>query len=126
MDLFLGLFIVTALGLLGIRIVHAGTVSVNGSLCTVRASLDGSDDAPAILAAFDLCRRDSVISFVDDLYHIESVMNTTNLSNVQVHLHGTLLVSFPTHSARSHTQSAARSGAQTSRTGEPTAFPSII
>ncbi|KAF4588171.1 hypothetical protein EYR38_010138 [Pleurotus pulmonarius] len=91
MDPFLGFFIVAALGLLGIRVVHAGTVSVNGSLCTVRASLDGSDDAPAILAAFRLCHRDSVISFVDDLYHIESVMNTTSLSNVQVNLHGTLL-----------------------------------
>ncbi|KAF9490443.1 pectin lyase-like protein [Pleurotus eryngii] len=91
MDLFLGFFLVAALRLLGIRVVHAGTVSMNGSLCTIRASLDGSDDAPAILAAFNLCRRDSVISFVDDLYHIESVMNTTKLSNVQVNLHGTLL-----------------------------------
>ncbi|KAJ8689088.1 hypothetical protein PTI98_013150 [Pleurotus ostreatus] len=91
MDPFLGFFVVAALGLLGIRVVHAGTVSMNDSICTVHASLDGSDDAPAILAAFDLCRRDSVISFVDDLYHIESVMNTTNLSNVQVNLHGTLL-----------------------------------
>lgn len=68
MDLFLGFFIVAALGLLGIRIVHAGTVSMNGIIYTVRASLDGSDDAPAILAAFNLCRHDSVISFVDDLY----------------------------------------------------------
>lgn len=93
MKVFPGLFYVTCVALLGIRIVRAGSVTKSGSICTVHASSDGSDDAPAILRAFDLCGKDASVLFDPSTYHIESVMNTTGLHNVFVDLPGTLLVS---------------------------------
>ncbi|KAF5378926.1 hypothetical protein D9757_008741 [Collybiopsis confluens] len=72
-------------------LVFSGTVQKEGSTCTVRASTDASDDAPAILQAFEMCGTDGAIQLHDPLYHIESVMNTTGLSNVQIDLTGTML-----------------------------------
>lgn len=73
--------------------VQAGSVTKRNSTCSIGAGVNGEDDAPAILEAFELCKEDSTIFFEDATYHIESVMNTTGLRNVVVDLSGTLLVS---------------------------------
>ncbi|KAF4843177.1 Alpha-L-rhamnosidase rgxB [Colletotrichum siamense] len=59
--------------------------------CVVPANNDGSDDTPAILAAFDECKTDGHIVFENVTYHIGQVMKTTDLNNVKVDIKGTLL-----------------------------------
>ncbi|KAK4612343.1 Alpha-L-rhamnosidase rgxB [Fulvia fulva] len=49
------------------------------------------DDAPAIVDAFQRCGKDGKVVFNATTYHIDSVMNTTGLSNVEVDVQGTLL-----------------------------------
>lgn len=61
--------------------------------CVVPANGDGSDDTPAILAAFDKCKTDGHIVFENVTYHIGQVMKTTDLNNVKIDIKGTLLVS---------------------------------
>jgi galacturan 1,4-alpha-galacturonidase len=55
-------------------------------------SLTGGDDAPAIITAFRNCGHGGSVVSTNHTYHINSVMNTTGLSNCRVELHGTLLV----------------------------------
>lgn len=55
------------------RLVLSGTVQRTGSRCTVQASVDGSDDAPAILEALQMCGIDGTVQLHDPLYHIETV-----------------------------------------------------
>ncbi|KAI8245445.1 hypothetical protein K4K57_000143 [Colletotrichum sp. SAR 10_99] len=59
--------------------------------CVVPANGDGSDDTPAILAAFDKCKTDGHIVFENVTYHIGQVMKTTDLNNVKIDIKGTLL-----------------------------------
>ncbi|KAH8759684.1 glycoside hydrolase family 28 protein [Hyaloscypha sp. PMI_1271] len=59
--------------------------------CTIKPSLDGSDDTPAILKAFDSCGKNGRIVFINETYHVNTVMNTTGLENVDIDLYGTLL-----------------------------------
>ncbi|KAF4835613.1 Alpha-L-rhamnosidase rgxB [Colletotrichum tropicale] len=59
--------------------------------CVVPANGDGSDDTPAILAAFDKCKTDGHIVFENVTYHIDQVMKTTDLNNVKIDIRGTLL-----------------------------------
>ncbi|KAJ4490685.1 polygalacturonase [Lentinula aciculospora] len=74
-----------------IDIAFSGAVRRTGKTCTVSASINGSDDAPAILEAFRLCGTNGLIQLHEPLYHIESVMSTTGLSNVEIDLMGTML-----------------------------------
>ncbi|KAF5350919.1 hypothetical protein D9758_010499 [Tetrapyrgos nigripes] len=74
-----------------LNLVYGGTVDRQGSTCTVHASDDSSDDAPAIVDAFEMCGQGGQILLHDDLYHIETIMNTTGLKDVVVDLTGTLL-----------------------------------
>ncbi|KAI1848838.1 hypothetical protein JX265_001168 [Neoarthrinium moseri] len=59
--------------------------------CVIEANGNGSDDAPAIRAAFSKCKRDGHIIFEDKKYYVNSPLNTTDLSNVDIDLHGYLL-----------------------------------
>ncbi|USW46759.1 Putative glycoside hydrolase, family 28, pectin lyase/virulence factor [Septoria linicola] len=61
------------------------------NICQVKAAEDNGDSAPAILSAFERCGHDGKIIFNDATYHIESVLTTTNLSNVEIDIRGTLL-----------------------------------
>lgn len=72
---------------------NAGSVNRVGDTCRVSASTDASDDAPAILEAFALCGNGGSILLNDPLYHIESIMQTTELVDAYVELTGTMLVS---------------------------------
>lgn len=62
--------------------------------CTVQPSLNGTDDAPAILSAFKTCGKDGTVVFLNHTYTINSIMNTTGLSNCNIDIYGTLLVCF--------------------------------
>ncbi|KXH57868.1 polygalacturonase, partial [Colletotrichum salicis] len=59
--------------------------------CTVEANNDGSDDSPAILAAFKECRKNRRVIFSNTMYNIQKMMTTTDLENTQIEIHGTLL-----------------------------------
>lgn len=59
--------------------------------CVIPAKNDGTDDSPAILAAFSECRQNSEIIFQNTTYNIAQVMNLTGLNNVKIEIHGTLL-----------------------------------
>jgi galacturan 1,4-alpha-galacturonidase len=61
--------------------------------CVLRARDDAGDDTPALLDVFKRCGRDGTISLPDPVYHINRIMNTTNLKNCQIDLKGKLLVS---------------------------------
>lgn len=61
--------------------------------CVVKPSGNASiDDAPAIIDAFDKCGHNGKVVFLNETYHINTVMNTTGLKNCEVDLQGTLLV----------------------------------
>jgi hypothetical protein len=61
-------------------------------LCTVKPNKDGSDDAPAVIQAFQDCGKNGRVEFLNETYHIKSIMNTTGLDDVEIDLKGTLLV----------------------------------
>jgi galacturan 1,4-alpha-galacturonidase len=69
---------------------------IEPSVCVVEPGPNGTDSAPAIIDAFQRCghndesRRGKVI-FKNETYSIQSVMNTTGLSHVDIDLQGTLL-----------------------------------
>jgi hypothetical protein len=61
--------------------------------CIVQPSRTNStDDAPAILKAFAECGHGGSVVFLNETYHVNTVMNTTGLKDCQVDLRGTLLV----------------------------------
>lgn len=70
------------------------TVLTSRATCTVQPSLNGTDDAPAILSAFKTCGKDGTVVFLNHTYTINSIMNTTGLSNCNIDIYGTLLVRF--------------------------------
>jgi len=70
---------------------NAGTFLQSDTVCTVIPGGGGIDDSEAILQAFNQCGQGGQIIFLNETYHIERVMNTTGLNNVQIDLHGTLL-----------------------------------
>lgn len=61
--------------------------------CIVPAAGNSSiDDTPAVLQAFSDCGHGGRILLQNTTYHINSVMNTTGLEDVEIDLRGTLLV----------------------------------
>lgn len=68
------------------------SLQVSRATCTIQPSLNGTDDAPAILSAFKTCGKDGTVVFLNHTYTINSIMNTTGLSNCNIDIHGTLLV----------------------------------
>ena len=66
-------------------------------VCTVHPCKDGSDDAPEIIRAFKDCGKRGRVEFLNETYHIESIMNISGLNDVEIDLKGTLLVSHPSN-----------------------------
>ena len=103
--LSMSLILFSALVLLCLPLSLAGTspvVTTSGALtvlnktCTVTAGGSNlTDDAPAVLEAFQDCGQDGRVIFSNTTYYINSVMNTTGLNNCEVEIHGTLVVSRP-------------------------------
>ncbi|KAL4884225.1 exopolygalacturonase B [Aspergillus karnatakaensis] len=59
--------------------------------CVVKAQNDGTDDAPAIRQAFDICGHNGNVIFENTTYHINSPLTTTDLFDCRVDIFGTLL-----------------------------------
>lgn len=71
-----------------------GHVTKNDSTCYVypdSIATPGVDDAPTILSAFDMCGHQGDIVLTANTFHVESVMNTTNLQDCNVHLYGEMV-----------------------------------
>ena len=61
--------------------------------CTVKASgTNQTDDAPAIKAAFKECGRHGKVVFDPTTYYVNSVLNITDLEDVDIDIQGQLLV----------------------------------
>ncbi|KAK3944195.1 glycoside hydrolase family 28 protein [Diplogelasinospora grovesii] len=69
---------------------QAAAAATNRKKDTVEATTV-DDDTPQILSAFKQCRQDSTIIFREGVYNIRQVMNTTDLSNVSIEIHGTFV-----------------------------------
>lgn len=68
--------------------------------CRIKASgTNQTDDAPAIRAAFKKCGRHGKIIFSPTTYYINSVLNVTELEDVDIDIQGELLVNqpYPSH-----------------------------
>ncbi|EED23059.1 exo-polygalacturonase, putative [Talaromyces stipitatus ATCC 10500] len=63
------------------------------------------DDAPSIHQAFDLCGINGTVIFTNNTFHINSILNTTNLLNCNVSLRGELRFSTNTPYWKSHVYS---------------------
>lgn len=86
-----------ALCALSLLAVAVDAEQASRKVCNVKAGgTNTTDDAPAILEAFDQCGKNGRVVFEDTTYYVNSVMNVTGLDDVEVDIHGTLLVcSFP-------------------------------
>ncbi|KAK3074545.1 hypothetical protein LTR53_002899 [Teratosphaeriaceae sp. CCFEE 6253] len=51
------------------------------------------DDSPSILLAFELCGINGTVIFTDHTFHVNQVLNTTNLINCEVELRGDVVFS---------------------------------
>ncbi len=61
-------------------------------VCICHQTGNGEDYVPATLDAFRQCGHGGRVAFLNETYHIESVMNTTGLDNCEIDVRGTLLV----------------------------------
>ncbi|CAG8026859.1 unnamed protein product [Penicillium salamii] len=63
------------------------------SSCSIKSGgSNATDDAPAILEAFKQCGRNGRVIFEPTTYYVNSVMNISWLENVDIEIHGKLLV----------------------------------
>ncbi|ORY71248.1 glycoside hydrolase family 28 protein [Pseudomassariella vexata] len=69
-------------------------LNVTGSTCTVTplpsTGTTDPDDTPQILQAFTQCGKNGKIILAEGLFHIGQIMRTTEFSNVDIEIHGTL------------------------------------
>lgn len=94
-QLLVALFVQTAIASPPRRL-HARASGGNVTVCTVAPQPNGTDSAPAIIAAFEECGHNTAdargkVVFLNETYNVKSIMNTTGLSHVDVDLRGTLL-----------------------------------
>jgi hypothetical protein len=90
------MLLTSSLALLGAASTAMAYVINNGTTCYVYPeSLTHSgqpvDDTPSILQAFELCGTNGTVILTDHTFHVEQVMNTTNLLNCNVELHGEMI-----------------------------------
>jgi hypothetical protein len=61
--------------------------------CTIKGGGSNvTDDAPAIMKAFRKCGRNGRVVFEPTTYYVNSVMNVSWLEDVDIDIHGTILV----------------------------------
>lgn len=58
--------------------------------CEVKSGDPNGDDTPAILEAFNECKKDGHILFTNTTYYVGQAMTTTGLKNVDIELQGTM------------------------------------
>jgi hypothetical protein len=67
----------------------------NRKICIIKGGgSNKTDDAPAILKAFEECGRNGRVVFEPATYYVNSVMNISWLEDIDIDIHGTLLVCF--------------------------------
>ena len=98
------------LSLLGFATAVAGYVVNEGTVCELYPESTthqgrAVDDAPHIQKAFDLCGTNGTVIFTEDTFNIQTVLNTTNLLNCNVHIKGELKFSANLPYWRSHSHS---------------------
>ena len=96
--------------LLALATVAVGYVVNEGSVCTLYPESlvhNGQpvDDVPSIHEAFTLCGVNGTVVFSNYTYNVASVINTTNLLNVEVLVRGVLKFSDNISYWRSHSYS---------------------
>lgn len=63
-------------------------------VCAISASgTNATDDAPAILAAFEDCGQGGTVLFENTTYYVNTAMNVSGLQDCYIDLRGTLVVS---------------------------------
>jgi galacturan 1,4-alpha-galacturonidase len=73
-------------------VVEEEEVRTGRNTCTIYSSRSNTtDDAPGILEAFRKCGRHGRVVFRNETYYVNTVMNTTNLTDVEIDLHGTMV-----------------------------------
>ena len=73
----------------------AGYVVQKGNECTLypeslKHNGEEVDDVPSVREAFEKCGHDGTVIFSEHVFHMNSVLNTTNLVNCDVKLRGEL------------------------------------
>jgi hypothetical protein len=90
---FFGFFLSIAGLAVASSVEETGPQKPGPSTCVVKPGGNSSiDDAPAVIDAFKTCGHNGKVVFLNETYHINTVMNTTGLNNCVVDLQGTLLV----------------------------------
>ena len=84
-----------------------GYVTQNGTSCyvypeSVEDAGQTVDDAPSVIQAFQQCGTNGSVILTNNTFHINSVMNTTNLLNCDVSLYGEMIWSTDIAYWRSH------------------------
>ena len=113
--------------LIAIVTVVSCSAHVNGTArteCKVQQGLN-SDDAIEIKRAFAECGQGGRIIFANTTYNVASVMNTTGLKDVDIELHGTLLVNISS-TRKSTAQTNPASGPRTLTIGSTIRYQSGI
>ncbi|KAI0176467.1 galacturan 1,4-alpha-galacturonidase B [Hypoxylon sp. FL1284] len=73
-------------------LASVGAAHAPRKTCIVASGgVNTTDDAPAILEAFEECGRNGNVVFSPSTYYISSVMNISGLENVDIDIRGTLL-----------------------------------
>lgn len=84
--------LLTPVALLALQ--SSATTTQSRKTCIIKASgTNTTDDAPAIRTAFKECGRHGKIVFERTTYHVNSILNITDLEDVDVDIQGELLVS---------------------------------
>lgn len=81
--------------ILAVLVASLGPVAAKDHLksCTIKSGGSNvTDDAPAIMKAFKQCGRNGRVVFEPTTYYVNSVMNVSWLEDVDIDIHGTLLV----------------------------------
>ncbi|MBE3044298.1 hypothetical protein IMZ48_17365 [Candidatus Bathyarchaeota archaeon] len=79
---------------LWLGLFSAVTSTCDRKTCVVKGSgTNKTDDAPAVRQAFESCGHGGQVIFEESTFYINSVLNITGLKDVNVDVHGTLLVS---------------------------------
>lgn len=91
------MFMLQVYGLLALSLIHkvSSYVVNHGTSCflfpeSLTHSGQPVDDSPSIQQAFELCGINGSIIFTEHLFNVDQVMNTTNLLNCNIELHGEL------------------------------------
>lgn len=94
------MFLPVLVGLLGAGSVVASQYAqvhspdYSRKVCVVAAGgTNTTDDAPAILKAFQDCGKGGTVLFEDTTYYVNSVLNVSGLQDCYIDLRGTLVVS---------------------------------